>query len=97
MGANMKLDEGKAVLAKYYRKVIFWYRAAHFGLILIILFGILSFLIRLSTDNYALPVILASVMIPATIFVCFSLYRMRFWGDKAERQSLDLALMDFQH
>ena len=93
----MNHDEVKAALTKSYHKVSFWRRALYLGLIATVLLAVLAFSIRLSTGNYLFPALLAGCMFPAAIFVCFSLYKARLWADKAERQSLDISLLDFQH
>lgn len=92
----MNLDEAKTVLSGYSRKLSFWRRSVYLELIIIILFAILAFLIRLGTGNYLVPAILAGCMIPTTFFLCFSLYKIRFWEDKVDRQSIDVSLLDFQ-
>lgn len=92
----MNLDEAKAGLAACYRKVSLWRQSLYLGLIVTVLFAILAFSIRLVTGNYLLPAILSGCMIPAALFVCVSLYKIRSWEDKAERQSLDVSLLDFQ-
>jgi len=90
----MNLDEAKAVLAKCYRKVSFWRRNLYIGLFAIVLFAVLAFSIMLSTDNYLLPALLGGCMLSTFFLFCFSLYKTRFWEDKAERQFLDVALLD---
>lgn len=94
--AYIAAQDAKDTLVMYYSKTSFWRRAVYLGLIVTVLFAALAFLIRLSTGNYTLPALLAVSMIPATIFICFSLCKMRTWEDKANRQSLDVYLLDAQ-
>ena len=92
----MNLEEAKAVLARCCRKLSFWRHALYLGLTATVLLAVLAFLIRLGTGKYLLPVILSGCMIPAALFVCLSLYKIRFWQDKTKRQIFDVSLLESQ-
>lgn len=83
-------------LIKYYGKASFWRWAAYLSVLSIVLLAALAFSIRLISGNYLLPVLLSGCMFLAFLFFCFSLYKMRFWNDKAARQLVDVRLLDAQ-
>lgn len=78
--------EGNLYLDKCYRKVRLWQRAIFLGTVATVLFGVLAFMFRLSTDIYSAPAFLAAAMFPAVVFVCFSVCKMYSWEKRAHRQ-----------
>lgn len=78
--------ESNLYLDKRYRKVRFWQRAIFLGTVATVLFAVLAFTIRLSTDIYSAPAFLAAAMFPAVVFICFSVCKMYSWEKRAQRQ-----------
>ena len=88
----MSFNEINIALDRCSRKISFWSRAVYLELFTIVLFALLALSIRLSTDNYAIPVLLSGAMIAVAIFVCFSMFKVRSWQNKSERYSIELSL-----
>ena len=89
---DMSFNEVNIELDKCSRKFLFWRRSLYLELFAIGMFALVAFFVRLITDNYVLPILLSGSMILVFVFFCFSLYRMKYWEDKAERYSIEISL-----
>ena len=79
-----QLKETNSSLANYYKKARFWRCLTYLSLFAIVLLAFAAFTVRVVTRDYWFPVFLTAFMFPALALICFSMYRIQFWEDKAE-------------